>query len=388
MQAVILAAGKGTRIYPFSIEKPKPLIEVANKPVLEHNLDQMLGLIDEVIIIVGYKKDMIMDRIGDHYHNIKIKYVVQEKTLGTGHAVAMAEQEVSGKFLVINGDDLFSRKDMENLLKFDNCILVQEKENVSAFGVIEAKDGKVVNIIEKPVKGQEPSKLVNVGMYAFTPEIFQILKTLPKSERGEYEITDAVRVLAQQGKMFYQELKGFWIPVGYPWHILEATETLLEEEEGSSIKGKIEEGVTIDGSVDIGKGSLIKSGTILKGNIIIGENCVVGENCLITGYTAIGNNSEVSQGTGLDNVIVGSGAKIGKKCMVKDSVLGENVELSPGVRIENIGNCSGKPCTVKVKLKNKTLDSGKKRLGAFVADNCKVKGKLEPGECRENGNCN
>jgi len=385
MQAVILAAGKGTRIYPFSLEKPKPLIEVANKPVLEHNLDQMLGLIDEVIIVVGYKKDMIMEKIGDHYHNIKIKYVVQEETLGTGHAVAIVEPEIKGKFLVINGDDLFSRKDMENLLKFDNCILLKEQENVSAFGVAAVKDGKVVNLIEKPPKGQEPSNLVNVGMYCFTPEIFQILRTLPKSERGEYEITDVVKVLASQDKMFYQELKGFWIPVGYPWHILEATETLLEEEEGSSIKGKIEEGVTIDGSVDIGKGSIVKSGTILKGNIVIGENCTIGENCMLTGYTAIGSGCEIGSGTGLENVIIGPGAKIGKKCTVKDSVLGENVELSPGVRIENMGKTAG---TIKVKLPNKVLDSGKEKLGAFVADNCKVEGKMEAGECRENGHNN
>ncbi len=112
MQAVILAAGKGSRIYTFSEEKPKPLVEVANKPVLEHNLDQMLGVIDEVIIVVGYKKDMIIERIGHQYHNIKIKYVVQEEQLGTGHAVAVVENEIKGKFLVINGDDLFSRKDM------------------------------------------------------------------------------------------------------------------------------------------------------------------------------------------------------------------------------------------------------------------------------------
>ncbi len=110
MQAVILAAGKGTRMYPMTLDKPKPLIEVANKPVLEHNLDKMLGLIDEAIIIVGYKKDQIMSRLGERYHSIKVTYVVQEETLGTGHALMLAEQHVKDKFLVINGDDLFLEK--------------------------------------------------------------------------------------------------------------------------------------------------------------------------------------------------------------------------------------------------------------------------------------
>lgn len=382
MQAVILAAGKGTRIYPFSSEKPKPLIEIANKPVLEHNLDQMLGLIDEVIIVVGYKKDMIMERIGNHYHNIKIKYVVQEETLGTGHALAICEQQVNEHFLVINGDDLFSRKDIENVMKFDNCILLKEKEDVSAFGVAAIQDGKVTGLVEKPAPGQEPSKLVNVGMYSFTPEVFQILKTLPKSIRGEYEITDAVQILAQQSKMFYQKVTGFWIPVGYPWHILEATETLLEDEEPSNIKGKIEEGVIIEGSVDIGEGSVVKSGTVLKGNIVIGKNCVIGENCMIRGYTAIANNCEIDHGTGLENVIVGESTKLGKRCAIKDSVLGEGVELSSGIRIENMGRSAG---TVQVKLPNKQLDSGREKLGAFVADRCKVCEALEPGECVSHG---
>ena len=115
MQAVILAAGKGTRMFPMALKKPKPFIEVANKPVLEHNLEQLLGLVNEIIIIVGYKKDMIMDRFGDNYKGIKITYVIQEEQLGTGHAVLMAEKFVNEKFLVMNGDDLFSRKDMQTL---------------------------------------------------------------------------------------------------------------------------------------------------------------------------------------------------------------------------------------------------------------------------------
>ncbi len=376
VKAVLLAAGKGTRIYPFSQEKPKPLIEVANKAVLEHNLDQMLGLVDEAIIVVGYKKDQIMEKLGDQYNSMKITYVVQEEMLGTGHALMQAEGKVTGKFFVLNGDDLFSRRDMENLAKYDNSILLKHKEDVSNFGVVVVENGKAVDVIEKP-QGIPPSHFVNVGMYCFSEGVFSILKTLPKSPRGEYEITDAVKALAQEGKMHYAEVEGFWIPVGYPWQILDANKILLGDEHGSVIKGKVEEGVTIDGCVHIQEGAVVKSGTLLKGHIVIGKNTVVGENCMVTGYTAIGDGCIIDDSCGIENSIVGAETKLGKRCAVKDSVLGEHVELSAGVRIENMG----KNGTVKIHGEKKVFDSGKVKLGAFVADNVELDESLEPGDC-------
>jgi UDP-N-acetylglucosamine diphosphorylase / glucose-1-phosphate thymidylyltransferase / UDP-N-acetylgalactosamine diphosphorylase / glucosamine-1-phosphate N-acetyltransferase / galactosamine-1-phosphate N-acetyltransferase len=379
MQAVILAAGKGSRVYPFSLEKPKPLIEVANKPLLVHNLDQLLGIVDEVILIVGYKKDLVMDYLGDRYHNIKIKYVIQEEMLGTGHAVALAEKHITGKFIVMNGDDLFSRKDILNIIKFENCILLQEKENASAFGVVEVEGGLVTNFIEKPKDKLDLSKsnLVNTGMYCFTPYVFPILRLLKKSERGEYEVTDAVKEIARLHKMHYQIVQGFWLPVGYPWHILEANEIVLKEENFCSIKGKLGNDVIIEGSVDVGKGCVIGDGVILKGHIVIGENCVIGKGAIITGYSAIGEHTTLGTGTTLENTIVGSETTIGNNCDIKDSVLGDNVELKDGIKIDNKPN----NCTVKIASEKKIFDSGKKRLGAFVADNCSVNQSLSAGDC-------
>ncbi len=378
MQAVILAAGKGSRIYPFSLEKPKPLIEIANKPVLVHNLDQLLGIVDEVILIVGYKKDQIMEYLGDRYQNIKIKYVVQEEALGTGHAVALAEKHITGPFLVMNGDDLFSRKDIKNVVQFDNCILLAPKEDTSAFGVVEVKDGLVVDFVEKPQEGETTSNLVNTGLYCFTPYIFPILKLLPKSARGEYEVTDAVKHIASLGKMHYQELQGFWLPVGYPWHILEANELLLDGEDFCSIKGTIEEGVVIEGSVDIAKGAIVKKGSVLRGHIVIGENTMVGEGSIITGYTAISRNCVIGAGSTLENAIIGAGTVLGEHCELKDSVLGEKVELSKGVKIQNVGKSPG---TIQMASSDKVFDSGKSKLGAFIADNCKVDQHLSAGDC-------
>lgn len=216
------------RMRPLTLEKPKPLIEISGKSILEHNLDKLVGLVEEVIIVVGYKKEMIIEKFRDNYKGMKLIYVVQEEQLGTGHALLQAEGKITSKFLMLNGDDLYSKKDMKNLIKHDNAILLKRKEgDVSEFGVVVVKDGKVVDIIEKPK--EFVSNLINTQMFCFTNEVFSILKNLKKSERGEYEVTDAVKELADQGKMYYEEVSGYWIPVGQPKDIEEATKFLLEK---------------------------------------------------------------------------------------------------------------------------------------------------------------
>lgn len=363
MQAVILAAGKGTRMYPLATDKPKPLVEVANKPVLEHNLDQMLGLVEEAILVVGYKKDMIIEKFGDNYLGIRITYVVQEEQLGTGHALLQTESKIKGSFLVMNGDDLFSRKDMESISRYENCLLVKKEKDASSFAAVVMEKGLVKDIIEKP-KGYV-SDLVNVGMYFFDPEVFSILKSLKKSERGEYEIPDAVRELARQRKMHCEQVKGFWIPVGCPWHVLEATEEMLDDCPGISIKGRLEEGVVVEGSADIGEETVVGKGTLLKGNIIIGRNCRIGENCTITGFTAVGDDSVIRPGTVLDNVVIGRKSRLGERCLLRDSVLGEGTILNEGVKIES---------------RSQGPEDEEKGAGAVIGDGCRVEKNLKSGE--------
>jgi len=107
MQAVILAAGEGIRLRPLTLDKPKPLVKIDGKTLLEHNLDQLIGLIDEVILIIGYKGDMIKEYIGSEYQSMKIKYIEQKEQLGTGHALMQAKKLIKGKFLVLMSDDLY-----------------------------------------------------------------------------------------------------------------------------------------------------------------------------------------------------------------------------------------------------------------------------------------
>jgi len=135
--------------------------------------------------------------------------------------VLITKPYIHEKFFVLNGDDLFSQKDLRKISRHAHCDLVEFRENASAFGVMETKGDLVINVIEKPP--YQISGLVNTGMCCFSPDVFEILETLQPSPRGEYELTDAMKILAQQQKFHYEQVSGYWIPVGYPWHILEAT---------------------------------------------------------------------------------------------------------------------------------------------------------------------
>jgi bifunctional UDP-N-acetylglucosamine pyrophosphorylase/glucosamine-1-phosphate N-acetyltransferase len=264
---------------------------------------------------------------------------------------------------------------MQNISKYGNCILIKYKKDASAFGAVVIEKGFVKDIVEK--SKEFVSNYVNTGMYCFSPEVFAIIKNLSPSIRGEYEITDAVKVLAKDNKMHAEEVQGYWIPVGYPWHILDATEKLLEENKDISIKGKLGNNVIIEGSVDIGEGSIVEDGCVLKGNIVIGKGCLIGENCTLEGFTAIGDGSRIGEKVKLENTIVGAGCELEAGCEVKNSVLGDKARLNKGVKISNVG----KKGTVKVNGDGKEYDSGKEKLGAFVGDKCEVCKKLHPGEC-------
>lgn len=224
MQAVILAAGEGVRLRPLTLERPKPLIKVDGKTLLEHNLDQLVGLVDEVILVIGYKGNMIRDYIGNEYQSIKIKYIEQQKQLGTGHALMQVEGLVKEKFLLLMADDLYSKEDITVCLEHDLCVLAKRVENPERFGVFLLDGNKIKDVIEKPKTFV--GNLINTGCGVFDKRIFDELRNLKKSERGEYEYVDAIKALAQKATIICEEVKHFYVPIGYPEDLKKAEEVL------------------------------------------------------------------------------------------------------------------------------------------------------------------
>ena len=135
MKAIILAAGNSTRTWPLTANTPKPLLKIVDKTLIEHNLLQLKGLVDEVIIVVGFKKQKIIDFLGNEYKGLKLTYVEQDEQHGTGHAVLICKKHIKENIIVMMGDDLFSGKDIKNLIKHKQGALAQETDIPESFGM-------------------------------------------------------------------------------------------------------------------------------------------------------------------------------------------------------------------------------------------------------------
>ncbi len=368
MQAVILVAGKSTRTYPLTLTRPKPLLPIAGRTLIEYLLDQLDGLVDEVILVVGYRKAMIQEKLGNKWKNMKISYCEQQEQKGTGHAVLMAEPFIQDRFIAMNGDDLYDRTDIERLFEYKYAALVRYEEDPSQYGVFHVDEqNRVLNLIEKPK--EFVGNLTNIGCYLFDRSIFDIIENTPLSIRGEIEITSSVLTLAKQTEFYVQPIKGFWFANGFPWDLLSSQAFFMNQWTRGEIRGIVEDNVQIKGNVIIGENTTIKSGTYIEGPVIIKKNCTIGPNAFLRSCTSIGNNCRIGQGVEIKNSIIMDQTNICHLSYVGDSVIGEGVNLGAGFISANVRH-DGK--NVLSLVKGKLFDTKLKKLGAIIADGVKT----------------
>lgn len=368
MQAVMLVAGKSTRTYPLTLTRPKPMLPVANKTIIEHNLEQLKGLVSEVILIVGYRKDMISDFLGDQWEDIKITYREQKEQLGTGHAVLQVESHIKDQFLVLNGDDIYAHEDMQNLIELKSGALVKHVDNPSQYGVYQVdENNRVIDLVEKPK--EFIGTLTNIGCYLFKPEFFDDLKKMPLSERGEYEITWAILNYACRADFFACPINGFWLTNGYPWELLKSQEILMANISQRDIQGEVEDGAVIKGAVVVDEGTVIKAGAYIEGPVMIGKNCIIGPNCFLRPNTSVGDNCIIGHAVEIKNSIIMDHSQICHLSYVGDSVIGSNVCLGGGFISANVRHDF---LTVKSTVKEKLVDSGLEKFGVIIADGVKT----------------
>ena len=239
MKAVVLAAGKGTRLRPLTDDKPKGMVEVNGKPLITHCFDQLIDLgADELIVVVGYMKEVIIDHYGDEYEGVPITYTHQREQKGLAHALLTTEEHIDDDFMLILGDNVFEanlqdvvRRQRED--RADAAFLVEEVpwEEASRYGVCDTNQyGEITDVVEKPE--DPPSNLVMTGFYTFSPAIFHACHLVQPSNRDEYEISDAVDLLIQSGRTIDAiGLDGWRIDVGYPEDREEAERRLSDEAE-------------------------------------------------------------------------------------------------------------------------------------------------------------
>jgi len=317
-QAVILAAGEGQRLRPFTVNKPKTMLAIADKPILQYVVESLAqNGIRNIIIVVGYRREQIFDYMGDGEQlGVNIVYVTQERQLGTAHALMQAKDIVEDEFLVLPGDNLIDADTIAQFVTMQpDAMLVKKVEDTTRYGVVTIEGDMVQNIIEKPRESE--SDIINTGIYAFTREIFSFIN-------NELDIPDVINNMISQGyKINARETDGTWLDIVYPWDILSLNDAVLRKIP-ANLGGTIEEGATVKGLVSIGKDTVIRSNSYIVGPVVIGTNCDIGPNVCILPATSIGDNVVISTFSGIENSVIGNDVHIGPASIIQDSVIGES----------------------------------------------------------------
>jgi bifunctional UDP-N-acetylglucosamine pyrophosphorylase/glucosamine-1-phosphate N-acetyltransferase len=379
MKAVILAAGEGVRLQPITSTRPKHLIKVGGKPILEHCLNAVkTSGIEEALIVIHYMGDAIRQYFGDgKKFGLKIEYVEQKAVLGTGNAVSLVEPHIKDEFLLVYGDLLFSAEAVKNVIDLHKkekpaaTMAVVPVENPEDYGIVELEDEKhVKRIVEKPKHEEAPSNLANAGVYVFSTEIFDKIRETSASARGEWEITDAISQLSKEKKtvLAVKNSQDDWIDIGRPWDLLEANRWALMRME-HKVYGLVENGAHLIGPVTVAETARIRSGAYIEGPALIDEESDIGPNCYIRSYTSIGKKVRIGNACEIKNSIIMDNAHIGHLSYVGDSILGEKCNLGAGTITANYRLDGG---TIKMVVKDMVVDSGRTKLGAVLGDNVKA----------------
>jgi UDP-N-acetylglucosamine diphosphorylase/glucosamine-1-phosphate N-acetyltransferase len=363
MKCVILAAGEGNRMHPLTYTRPKVMLPIAGKPILEWNLlNARAAGLKEFIFVVSYKSEMVREYFGDgRPWKVKISYVNQGKAMGTAHAIGTVEPFVSD-CIVLCGDTIFGTNDIKQITKKGTKIGLVKIDNATEYGIVELKGKHVVKIYEKM---EHPlSNVINAGIYHFNKHIFDFIRKTEKSLRGEFEITDSINMLVSKEPMEGVFLKE-WRDVVYSWHLLDANEELLKKLK-TKIQGTIEKNVTVKGIVVVGKGTVIRSGTYIEGPVVIGNNSKIGPNCYLRPYTTIGNNCHVGNACEVKNSLIMDHSNVPHLNYVGDSIIGQNCNLGAGTTVANLRLDKN---NIIVVLNGKKIDSKRRKLGTIMGDN-------------------
>lgn len=360
MQCVILAAGEGSRMRPLTTSRPKVMLPLAGKPMLEHLIQNVRDAgITEIYLVVGYHEEAIRTWFGDGAaFDVLIQYVVQRKQLGTADALRSVEPFIHDTFLMLNGDMILESSDLEKIISLPYPVMATSTTtHPESFGVVTVEGETITSLEEKSLHPK--SNIINAGAYLFDAGIFSILKKIAPSSRGEYELTDALTDYISERTLKAYPLS-VWMDVGYPWDMLTANEHLLLDLTGEKA-GTIEENVIVKGQLILGKGSVIKSGTYIEGPCIIGENTVVGPNAYLRPGTTIGNNCHIGHAVEIKNSIIFDDTKIPHYNYIGDSVIGSRCNFGAGTKIANLRHDHG---PVKVG----GMSTGRKKFGAVIGD--------------------
>lgn len=366
--AVVLAAGEGTRLRPLTRHRPKPMLPAANRPILEYVFDALIDAgIERIHAIVGYKADRVQDHFGSDYRDVPVEYVQQTKQLGSGHALLQARGVVDDAFLVVNGDQIADPRMVAGVIEAAEAgdavarLAVIEREEVGAYGAVRLDRERVVEFIEKPEAGSY--HLLNAGVYAFDQSIFDVLDETPRRD-GDLDLPDAIGSLIDADEpVGAVRTRGVWMDATYPWDLLAVARDLL-------VAGWIDVDEASDG-VWIADSARVHDSAVLQPPVVIGPDVVVGPGAVVGPHTALGRNVTVGSNAVVESSVADEDTRVEAGATLVDCVAGQGVRIGAGTVVP------GGDANVTVAG---TVHEDR-RLGAVLADRVSLGGgvSVQPG---------
>jgi UDP-N-acetylglucosamine diphosphorylase/glucosamine-1-phosphate N-acetyltransferase len=368
---------------PLTSHRPKVMMPVAGKPFMEHIIlrGREAG-VESFVLVVGHCRESVQSHFGDGRRlGVELDYAIQEKQLGTGHALLSARAQCQDRFVVLNGDVLPDTDSLQRIAQSEEVAAASVRvSDPSRYGVFSAAGGYMKSIIEK--SSSPPSNLANAGIYLLSREIFDALEKAPISERGEIELTDGLNILAAKRRIRLLELKD-WLEIGRPWDILEANERLMAGI-APNVLGEVETGATLKGRVSIGRKTIVRSGAYIEGPAIIGAECDIGPNCYIRSSTCIGDRVRIGNSVEIKNSTIMESTKIGHLSYLGDSIVGSGCNFGAGTIVANLRHDKA---SVPSYVKGRKEDTGRRKLGVIMGDDVKtgIHTSIYPGTVIEAG---
>ncbi len=369
---VILAAGRGSRLWPITEDIPKAMVRILKKPLLEWIIEGVLPHAKKIVVVVGYKRGVVENYFSLKPYAGKLVFCEQKEQAGTAHALACAEGEVSDWFVTLNGDNFFHPRVFDEIAensRFQKAFsIVKRVQDVHEYGVVLEKNGVIAEIIEKPV--EQGSGLINTNTFFLPKKFFEYLRRLPRSERGEYELTAAINEFVKSESVRLIEFDGYWNDVGFFWNYLQVNSFALESLASDKREGLVEDGVVVKGKLVLGKGSVIRAPSRIEGPVFIGDNSVIGPNAFLRSGATIEDHCHVGSSE-VKNSILMSYSNAPHYSYVGDSVLCEDVNLGAGTTTANLRfNDANIP--VFDQKSGKKIDSRCRKLGCVIGAGTRV----------------